>query len=122
MKLPINKFAFATLTATAMSLALAGGAFADSRAAAQPTLLAANNTMEKAGEAVSDTWITSKVKSTLIADENLSGLDIEVETNQGVVTLSGTVASSVERDMAIAKAKQIEGVTAVSADGLKTAQ
>ena len=122
MKLPINNFAFAAITTTVMSLTLAGGAFADSRAAVEPTLLAASNTMEKAGEAVSDTWITSKVKSTFLADENLRGLDIQVETNQGVVALSGTVASSVERDMAIAKAQQIKGVTAVSAEGLKTAQ
>jgi len=121
MKQPINKFAFAAITATALSLSLAGTAFADSHAVA-PTLLAANTTMDKAEEAVSDTWITSKVKSTFIADDSLSGLDIKVETNKGVVALSGVVASDAERDLAIAKAKEIKGVTAVSADGLKVAE
>lgn len=121
MKQPINTFAFAAITATIMSLSLAGTAFADNRDAAMPTLLAANDTMEKAEEAVSDTWITSKVKSTFIADDSLSGLDIKVETNKGVVALSGVVASDAERDLAIAKAKEIKGVTAVSADGLKAA-
>ena len=77
--------------------------------------------MDSAGQAVSDTWITSKVKSTFIADQNLSGLDIKVETNQGVVSLSGTVATDAERDLAIAKAKEIEGVRDVSADALKAA-
>ena len=61
------------------------------------------------------------MKSTFIADQNLSGLDIKVETNQGVVSLSGTVATDAERDLAIAKAKEIEGVRDVSADALKAA-
>ncbi|TWC40263.1 hyperosmotically inducible protein [Pseudomonas sp. SJZ079] len=120
MKQSINKFAFAAITATALSLALAGTAFAGRSTAVQPTLLA-GNTMDKAEEAVSDTWITSKVKSTFLADDNLSGMDIKVETNQGVVALSGVVASDAERDLAIAKAKEIKGVAAVSADGLKSA-
>ncbi|WP_395505378.1 BON domain-containing protein [Ectopseudomonas hydrolytica] len=115
MKQPINRFAAAALTAAVLSLPLASAALA------QPTMLAANDTMDSAGQAVSDTWITSKVKSTFIADQNLSGLDIKVETNQGVVSLSGTVATDAERDLAIAKAKEIEGVRDVSADALKAA-
>ncbi|MFZ3206157.1 MAG: BON domain-containing protein [Pseudomonas sp.] len=121
MKQPINTFVFAAITATVLGLSLAGTAFADSRTAAQPIMLAAGATMDKAEEAVSDTWITSKVKSTLLADDSLSGLDIKVETNKGVVSLSGVVSSDAERDLAIAKAKEIKGVTAVSADGLKSA-
>lgn len=115
MKQSINRFAVATLTATALSLTLASAAFA------QPTMLAANDTMDKAEQTVSDTWITSKVKSSFIADKNLSGLDIKVETNQGVVSLSGVVATDAERDLAVAKAKEIDGVKDVAADGLKTA-
>lgn len=115
MKQPINRFAAATLTAAFLSLPLASAALA------QPTILAANDTIDKAEQAVSDTWITSKVKSTFIADSSLSALDIKVETNQGVVSLSGVVASDAERDLAIAKTREIEGVRDVSADGLKTA-
>lgn len=121
MKQSMNRFAVATLTATALSLSLASAAFAQSFDATQPTMLAANDTVDNAGQAVSDTWITSKVKSTFIADQALSALDIKVETNQGVVSLSGVVASDAERDLAIAKTKEIEGVKDVSADGLKAA-
>ncbi|MGX5218195.1 MULTISPECIES: BON domain-containing protein [Pseudomonas] len=121
MKTPINKFAFAAITATALSLPLAGTAFADTSSAMQPTMLAANDTMDQAGEVVTDTWITSKVKSTFLADDSLSALDIKVETNKGVVSLSGVVASDAERDLAVAKTKEINGVKDVSADGLKTA-
>ena len=120
MKTPVNRMSLAAIAAV-MSLSLVGSALAESGAAAQPIMLAAGATMDKAEEAVSDTWITGKVKSTLLGDASLSGMDIKVETNKGVVSLSGVVASDAERDLAIAKTKEIKGVTAVSADGLKSA-
>ncbi|MCE5365156.1 BON domain-containing protein [Pseudomonas anguilliseptica] len=122
MKTPIKHFAVTAMTATALSVLLAGPALAAGVPSAQPLMLAASETMDKAEDAVSDTWITSKVKSTFLADSNLSGLDIKVETNQGVVALSGIVASSAERDLAIAKAGEIKGVKAVAAEALETAQ
>jgi hyperosmotically inducible protein len=122
MKKPIKNFALTAMSATALSLLLAGPVLAAGAPTAQPLMLAAGETMDKAEDAVSDTWITSKVKSTFLADSNLSGIDIKVETNQGVVTLSGVVASSAERDLAIAKAGEINGVKAVSADALEIAQ
>ncbi|OYW87245.1 MAG: hypothetical protein B7Z23_14040 [Pseudomonadales bacterium 32-61-5] len=83
-------------------------------------MLATNDRMDEAGDAVSDTWITTKVKSTLLAEDATPGMDIEVETKDGVVSLSGTVATEAEREVAISKAKGIKGVREVSADGLKT--
>lgn len=121
MKQPIKHVASATLTATALSLLLAGPVLADTRTTVQPTMLAASETMNATEDAVTDTWITSKVKSTFLADSELSGIDISVETNKGVVTLSGVVANDAERDLAVAKAKEIKGVTAVAAEALKTA-
>ncbi len=129
MKQPTHTFVLAAVTATALSLSLAGTALGDDREAAQPAMLVAGetmdkagDTMDKAGQAVTDTWITGKVKSALLADTTLSGMEIKVETNQGVVSLSGTVADSTQRDLAIAKAREIKGVVDVSADGLKTAE
>ena len=122
MKTPIKHFAVTAMTATALSVLLAGPVLAAGVPTAQPLMLAASESMDKAEDAVSDTWITSKVKSTFLADSNLSGLDIKVETNQGVVALSGVVASSAERDLAIAKAGEIKGVKAVAAEALETAQ
>lgn len=81
-----------------------------------------DSTMDRAGEAISDSWITSKVKSSFLADSQISGMDIKVETNQGVVSLSGKVDTDAERELAIQKARDIEGVTSVAADGLKTAE
>ncbi|BAN50637.1 BON domain-containing protein [Metapseudomonas resinovorans] len=119
MKQTFTKWTFAAVTAAALSLPFATGVYADS---SSQTMLAASETMDKAEEAVSDTWITSKVKSTFLADKNLSGMDIKVETNKGVVALSGMVKTDAERDLAVETAKNIKGVTAVSADGLKSAE
>ena len=121
----------AATIATALSLPFAGAALADvtpALAEDQPMMLAASEsdleksaerTASEAGEAVSDTWITTKVKSTLLAADSTPGMEIEVETNDGVVSLSGTVATEAQREMAIEKAKTIKGVKDVSADGLK---
>lgn len=62
------------------------------------------------------------MKSTLLAEDATPGMDIEVETKNGVVSLSGTVATEAEKEAAVAKARQIKGVTDVSADGLKVAE
>lgn len=106
-----KKLTFAALTASAMSLSMAPAVYADTT----------GDKVDRAEEAVSDTWITSKVKSTFLADDDISGLDIKVETNKGVVSLSGVVPTDAERDLAVQKAKTIKGVRDVSADGLKSA-
>ena len=118
-----HPWTYIAITATAaLGLTMAGGVAADDgrQSQAQPMLLA-SETMEKAGDAVSDTWITSKVKSTFLADSDLDGMDIKVETTQGVVSLSGTVSSEAEKELAIQKTRSIKGVKDVSADALMVA-
>lgn len=82
----------------------------------------ANETVTEMQEAVSDSWITSKVKSVFLSNTNISGLDIKVETVDGVVALSGEVPTQAERDLAISKAENVKGVKNVAADGLKTSR
>ncbi len=88
----VSRSLTAALVTTTLSLPLAGLALADSESS--PLMLANESTMEhkaeQAGEAVSDTWITTKVKSALLAGDATPGMDIEVETKDGVVSLSGT--------------------------------
>ena len=81
----------------------------------------AQNAADEAGAAISDAWITSKVKSSYLLSSNLSGLDISVDTNNGVVALGGTVMSQAEKELAIETAKNIRGVKGVSAENLRTA-
>ena len=68
---------------------------------------------ERAAVVIDDATITSKVKTALIADPNLKGLSIDVDTQQNVVTLNGTVASDTARTDAERVAKQVEGVREV---------
>ena len=68
-----------------------------------------------------DTWITTKVKSELLTTKDVSGMEIKVETVNGMVALSGTVATKVEADRAIAAAKSIKGVKSVDSSTLMVA-
>lgn len=66
-----------------------------------------------AGQAMSDTAITTKIKSKLAANQGLSSFDIHVETNNGMVTLTGTVDMVSKRDLAGRIASGTEGVKGV---------
>ena len=68
---------------------------------------------------VDDTWITTKVKADLLATEDVSGLALNVETVNGVVSLSGEVDSRAEADRAVKVAGGIEGVKRVDGSGIK---
>lgn len=60
-----------------------------------------------------DMTITTKVKAALAADDQLSALKIEVDTVQGVVSLTGPAPSAEAAHRATTLAKAVEGVTEV---------
>ena len=68
---------------------------------------------------INDTWITTKVKSSLLADSDVAGMDVDVETINGVVHLSGYVDDQRQIDRATQVARDIEGVTSVESSGLQ---
>lgn len=68
---------------------------------------------------VSDTWITTKVKAKLATTDGVDNSDIDVETNNGVVTLTGTAASHDAVQAMTAAAKDVKGVTQVNNAGLQ---
>ena len=67
----------------------------------------------KTGEAVTDGYITTRVKSRFVGEDLLKDSDINVDTDNHVVTLKGTVASAAGRAKAISIAKNTEGVRRV---------
>ena len=72
---------------------------------------------QDAKTAVSDTWITSKTKIALYADERVKGTQISVDTMKGgVVHLRGKVDSAEAKTAAGEVAKGIEGVQSVKND------
>jgi hypothetical protein len=67
----------------------------------------------KTGSARTDAQVTTDVQSKINADANLTDKGIGVSTSNGVVTLTGTVASETERIAAANDASTVEGVKTV---------
>lgn len=65
---------------------------------------------------VSDTWVTTKVKSALLYSSDVEGTDINVDTDAGIVTLSGTVDNEQEMARAIEIVEGIIGVKGVQTE------
>lgn len=74
--------------------------------AADETKQAANTV----GEKIDDGVVTTKVKSALLADDTVKGLDINVDTKDGTVSLKGAVDNQTQIDRAVEIAKGTEGV------------
>lgn len=78
----------------------------------------ANNTLEqsadRAGQAVKDAGITTSIKTKYLADDTLKGMDISVDTEQGVVMLTGSVQSDAAKNLAEQIARDVDGVTGVN--------
>ncbi|MEF1308770.1 BON domain-containing protein [Vibrio mytili] len=70
---------------------------------------------------LTDSKITTIVKTRLLMDTNVSGTDIEVTTNNKTVTLSGHVSSDAEQDLALSIANNTNDVNKVI-DNLKVVQ
>ena len=89
--------------------------------ATDSTAAKAQNAADETAAAISDAWITSKVKSSFIYSRNLDGLNISVDTQKGMVSLSGSVLSNAEKQLAVETARNIRGVRGVDADALRVA-
>jgi hyperosmotically inducible periplasmic protein len=85
----------------------------DTRQAASTTADKTHDATTKTRLAASDTAITTKVKAGLVKEPNLDSLGIHVETEKGVVMLSGFVNSKDEADKAVKVAKGVDGVASV---------
>lgn len=69
--------------------------------------------LSKTGEVMTDGWITSRVSARFVNENLLKDSDINVDTEQHVVTLSGTVVTAAGRRKAASVAKGTEGVRRV---------
>lgn len=65
------------------------------------------------GQVIDDATITSKVKTALLADPEISGLKINVDTDKGVVKLKGEIKTMVLRKKAESIARGVDGVKSV---------
>lgn len=67
----------------------------------------------KTADAAVDAAVTAKVKAALYAEPGLKTLQIEVETQDAVVTLHGSVDSDILRQRAVTIAGSMDGVRQV---------
>ncbi|MEZ0344455.1 MAG: BON domain-containing protein [Caldimicrobium sp.] len=65
------------------------------------------------GRYLDDKEITARIKAKFIADPELKALSIDVDTLNGVVTLTGVVERESQRERAVRLAKSVEGVKQV---------
>ena len=89
---------------------------------AAPLFASCAHSQRTAGQALDDATVTAKVKSQLLADPDVSALNVNVTTFRGQVQLSGYVDSSTQRIKAEQVARKIEGVKSVSNDLIVKAQ
>jgi hyperosmotically inducible protein len=86
---------------------------ATAQTATQKAKAKTENAAKKTGNVIEDSAITTDIKTKLLAEKDVSGTDISVETTKGVVTLTGTVKSAAERNKAVKIAKGTHGVKRV---------
>ncbi len=60
-----------------------------------------------------DAWITGKIETVYLLNTHLNGFKIDTDVNNGIATLSGTVDSEIDRDLAITLAEGVDGVVEV---------
>lgn len=69
-------------------------------------------------KAVSDSWITTKVKSEILANSVSKGFKVNVTTKSGVVALKGKLPTQDAVDLVKNLAQNVQGVQSVDASGL----
>jgi osmotically-inducible protein OsmY len=60
-----------------------------------------------------DPWVTAKIKSKYFLDDEVKGFEIDVTTEDGIVTLTGDVETAAARRQAVALARSTDGVADV---------
>ncbi len=86
----------------------------DIRAGASDLAASASAAAADVKEAVSDTAITASVKTSLAKDPDLSALQINVDTQNGAVTLQGTAPTEAAKERAASLVREVNGTKSVT--------
>ena len=88
------------------------------QAASDDAAIAPSNAVSKAERAVSDSWITTKVKPEILANSVSKAFKVGVKTKRGVVSLKGKLPSQDAIDLVKMIAEKVKGVKSVDVSGL----
>jgi len=83
-------------------------------ASSSSVVATADKAAVKTKRVASDSWITTKVKSEILADSVSKGFEVGVTTRHGVVALKGTLANQDAIDHVKDLAGQVKGVKSVN--------
>ena len=101
--------------------AVLGMGLSDANAAAAEAATSAPTATQKTERVVSDTWITTKVKSEILKSSLAKGFHVKVTTLHGIVTLKGSLTSTEVIDQVRAIAVNVKGVQSVDTSSLVVA-
>jgi hyperosmotically inducible protein len=107
-----GKTAIASMVAATLVISLG----ACSREERQEARTEGRQATTQASAAVDDAAITTKVKAALLADDQVKGTQINVDTNGGTVRLTGTVDNQAQLQRAVEVAKGVQGVARVESN------
>lgn len=87
-------------------------------AASDDATMAQSTTASKAERAVSDSWITTKVKSEILANSVSKAFKVSVKTKRGEVFLTGKLPNQEAIDLVKMISEKVKGVKSVDVSGL----
>lgn len=90
-------------------------------AATNDTTSEPDKTVNKTERVVSDSWITTKVKSEILANSASKAFKVHVKTTHGAVALTGKLPNQDAVDLVKTIAEKVKGVQSVDTSGLQIA-
>lgn len=87
-------------------------------AASDGTATTPSKTASQAERVVSDSWITTKVKSEILANSVSKAFKVSVKTKKGAVSLTGKLPTQDAIDLVKMTAEKVKGVKSVDVSGL----
>lgn len=112
-----NMQAFRALPVLALAVALGLGMTAN--AALAPQMSSSSDHSSSAGQSVSDGLVTTRVKSERATTKGVKDMDVTASIADGVVMLTGVLATKRDARKPIVATKSVEGVKDVDGSGLK---
>lgn len=109
----MQKVARHTLKVAIVTAVAAIALGACTRSERQEVRTEAKQATNAATTAIDNAALTTKVKAALLADEMVKGTQINVDSNNGVVTLNGTVDNAAHMQRAEQVARGVSGITRV---------
>ena len=82
-------------------------------APANESAATASSVQSASSDAITDSVITAKIKAGILSDPGMTGADVSVNTDRGVVSLAGIVKSQEQAAIASAHAQRQDGVMRV---------